>query len=169
MTLRRIRCVCWLTLLLLLSACSAAPNTQSSLEAEDDFYETYHLKEPIDDSLRPCVMGAKACLDWMAGEQSHEFSVRTDSDGCSLLAYNEEGEGISIRSQIPMPDGSYQVYSSTEGTYDAAVRGFAATKFSTCFFYETETGRLVPSYMNGERNPEYDDLYDRWMNEKNGP
>lgn len=133
----------------------------------DPFYETYHLTEPIDDALRPCVIGAKACLDYMVGETPYEFTIRTDSQGCGLLAYNDEGKGISILSQIPMPDGTYQVYASTEGTYDA-VKGFLATGFSTCFFYETETARLIPSYIGSTENPEYNDLYDRWMNEKNG-
>lgn len=135
----------------------------------DSFYEQYHLTKPVEDELQERVIGIKACLDWMVGGEAYEFRVKPETDGTiSLLAYNEEGEGISILSQIPMPDGSYEVYSSTVGTYDVAVKGFVATSFSTCFFYETETGRVIPSYIDREKNPEYEDLYDHWMAEKDG-
>lgn len=67
-----------------------------------------------------------------------------------------------------MPDGSYEVDSSTLGTYDAATKGFVAAKFSTCFFYETESRDVIPSHIDGQRNPEYDELYDIWLEEKDG-
>lgn len=52
------RAVRFVLVFALLSACGAAPENKEP-EA-DSFYETYHLTGPVDDALRPCVVGSKA-------------------------------------------------------------------------------------------------------------
>jgi len=140
---------------------------------EDPFYEAYHVAEPMDDSMRPRIVGIKACLDWLVGEDAYEFSIRRalgidPPEMISLLAYNDQGDAIVLLSQAPMPDGSYETYSTTLGTYDLETNTFVATEVSICFFYETATGRVIPSCIGEDRCEEYDELNARWQEVKNG-
>lgn len=171
----------WLLAALLLSACGAEPEQQTESELESDsFYEMYHLKEPVADELRSRVEGIKACFDALklrdtyplSGDEDETFSIECrpspdDPGMISLFAYDKEGNALWILSQSPALDG-YEYYASSYGTYNAASQVFAATNVGACFYYETETGRVIGAYTYDERDPEYDELYEQWIAAKNG-
>lgn len=164
-----------LAALLLLSSCGAP-----EAEETESYSEPYHLRQPVDEALYPRVEGIKACFDaWRemdgfpltGGDEDHFYiehrSSMSDPGQIQLLAYDEAGNGLVMLSQVPQLDG-YELYASSYGTYDAGNEVYAAAKVSLSFFYELESGQVIPSLTGGEENPEYVERNEQWLTLKNG-
>ena len=172
----RIRRLAWiLAALLLLISCG---EQEARVEESDSYPEPYHLREPVDEALMPRVEGIKACFDaWkeldgfpLTGEVSFYIEHRSsagDPGQINLLAYDDEGGGLTMVSQHPQLEG-YELYACSCGTYDARNEVFAAAKAGMGFFYELESGAAIPALIDGEENPEYAGLHERWAVMKNG-
>lgn len=164
-----------LAVLLLLSSCGGQ---EVRREEPDTYPEPYHLREPVDEAMMPRVEGIKACFDaWaeaedfpLTGEVSfyikHPFSA-SDPGEIILLGYDDAGNGLTMLSQHPPLDG-YELYACSYGTYDARTEVFAVAKVGVGFFYELESGLVIPSMIDGEENPEYAELHEQWRTLKNG-
>ena len=171
----RKRPLAWILAALLLSSCGG----QEAREEEPDTYpEPYHLREPVDEAYLPRVEGAKTCFDaWaeaedfpLTGEVSfyieHRFSA-SDPGEIILLGYDDAGNGLTMLSQHPPLDG-YELYACSYGTYDARSEVYAVAKVGMSFFYELESGQVIPSMIDGEENPEFVELHEQWRTLKNG-
>ena len=162
-----------LAALLLLCSCGA-----EEAEKTESFSEPYHLREPVDEAMMPRVEGIKACFDaWkeldgflLTGEVSFYIEHRSsasDPGQISLLGYDDAGNGLTMLSQHPPLDG-YELYACSCGTYDARNEVYAAARAGMGFFYELESGLVIPALIDGEENPEYAVLHEQWVDMKNG-
>ena len=172
----RIRRLAWiLAALLLLISCG---EQEARVEGSDSYPEPYHLREPVDEAMMPRVEGIKACFDvWKetdgfpltGGDHFYigQRSSASDPGQIHLLAYDDAGNGLTMLSQHPQLDG-YEHYACSYGTYDARNEVYAAAKAGMSFFYELESGVVIPALTGGEENPEYAVLHEHWVSMKNG-